>query len=100
MSVHVEPIRTYLLVFAALMGLTVVTVAVAYFDFGAFNDVIAMTIAIVKATLVVLIFMHVRHSSRLTKMTVVAGIIWLLIMFLLTMGDFLSRELLLPFAGG
>lgn len=100
MSVHVEPIKTYLMVFAALMVLTVATVGVAYFDFGALNDVIAMAIACLKATLVVLIFMHVRHSTRLTKMTVVAGFLWLVIMFALTMGDFLSRDLLLPFAGG
>ena len=88
---HIEKTRTYVGVFAALMVLTAITVWVAYFDFKAFNDVVAMSIALVKATLVVMIFMHVRHSSRLTKMMVVAALFWLVLLFAFPVADELTR---------
>jgi cytochrome c oxidase subunit 4 len=91
MSEHIVSRKLYLLIFAALMVLTVVTVLAAQRDFGRLNDIIAMAIAVTKATLVVLFFMHVRYSSRLTKVVVVSGFFWLAIFVVLTMSDYLSR---------
>lgn len=81
----------YLAIFAALIVGTVLTVVVAFFDFGFMNNVIMLAIAITKALLVVLFFMHVRWSSRLTWVVAGAGFFWLLIMFSLTMADYVSR---------
>ena len=94
MSLHVESKRNYFLVFAALRVLTVVTVWVAYFDFGVFNNLVAMAIAVAKACLVVLIFMHVRHSTPLTKLTVVGGLLWLVFMVALTLADYWTRGMM------
>ena len=92
MADHVTPIRDYLLVFLALMVLTAITVAVAFVDLGgAWNDVVALSIAVLKATLVVLIFMNVRYSARLSKITVFSGIVWLIILFGLTLSDYMTR---------
>jgi cytochrome c oxidase subunit 4 len=74
---HVVPVGVYLLVFGALLLLTFVTVIVAEHDFGRLNTPIALTIAIVKATLVILFFMHVKYSSRLTWLVAGASFIWL-----------------------
>ena len=93
MAEHITSIRTYLLVFVALLVLTAVTVAVAFQDFGAWNDVVALGIAVLKATLVVLFFMHVYHSSRVTKIVVVSGLLWLALLIGLTLSDYLSRGL-------
>jgi len=93
MSIHISSIGTYVAIFLALMVLTAATVWVAYYDFGAWNDVVAMGIAVVKATLVVLFFMHVRYSTKLTKLTVVAGFAWLFVFFLLTFSDYLTRTI-------
>ena len=65
MSNHVVPLRVYFSVFGALMVLTAITVAVAFFDLGVLNNVVALGIAGLKATLVILYFMHVRYSGRL-----------------------------------
>ncbi len=73
------------------MALTVLTVVVANFDLGPFNAIVALTIAVCKATLVVLYFMHVRYSSRLTWVFVSAGLFWLIIMVALTLSDYLTR---------
>jgi cytochrome c oxidase subunit 4 len=94
MSEYITPIRTYLLIFLALMVLTAITVAVAFLDLGPFNDIAAMGIAITKACLVILYFMHVRHSSRLTKVVVVAGFLWLLFLIGFTMSDYLTRGMI------
>lgn len=96
MSVHVEPVRTYVLVFAALMVLTVATVGVAYFDFGLMNNVIAMGIAVAKAVLVVTIFMHVRHATPLTRLVVVGTLLWMVFLVAFTMADYDTRGLLGP----
>lgn len=88
---HVAPIKLYLAIFAALMVGTVVTVVVAFFDFGFMNNVVMLGIACTKALLVVLFFMHVRWSSRLTWVVAAAGFFWLLILFSLTMTDYMSR---------
>jgi cytochrome c oxidase subunit 4 len=85
-------LATYLIVFAALMILLVITVAVAFFvHAGDLNLIIALVIATVKAALVVLFFMHVKYASRLTKIFVVAALLWLAILFTLTFADYVSR---------
>lgn len=88
---HVTPLPIYLAVFATLMVLTALTVIVAYFNFGAWNKVIALGIASFKATIVVLYFMHVKYASRLTQLFAVTGIFFLFILFGLTMVDYGSR---------
>lgn len=96
MSVHVEPVKTYVMVFSALMVLTVATVFVAYFDLGLLNNFVAMGIALTKASLVVLIFMHVRHGSKLTKMIALGGFLWLIFLFLFPLADYDTRGLFGP----
>ena len=91
MSGHISPKSTYYAIFGALMVLTGVTVAVAFVNLGVFNFPVALAIAITKATLVILFFMHVKYSSRLTKMIVAMSFFFLFIMFGLTMTDYLSR---------
>jgi cytochrome c oxidase subunit 4 len=97
MSEHIVQKKIYFVIFGALMVGTLLTVWVAQHDLGSqWNTVLALTIAVTKATLVVLYFMHVRYSSRLTWVIVAAGFFWLGIMFLLTMSDYLSRGWLSP----
>ncbi len=92
---HIVPIKYYIGVFLLLMVLTVVTVAVAKIDlekiWGPLNIIVAMTIATIKATAVVLIFMHVRWSSRLTQVVVVSALFWLVILLVFTISDYLTR---------
>jgi cytochrome c oxidase subunit 4 len=89
---HSSPsLRTYYVVYGALMVLLLLTVAVAQLELGAFGIVLALAIAISKAILVVLYFMHLRDSSRLTWIFAGAGFVWLLIMFVFIMSDYLSR---------
>jgi len=88
---HVPSLKLYFTVFAILMVGTAVTVLVAFYDLGPLNNVMMLTIACVKAMFVVLYFMHVRWSSRLTWVVVASGFLWLLIMFTFTMTDYLSR---------
>ena len=90
---HQAPLLTYFLVFAALMILTVVTVAVSRVDLGALNTTVAMIIAVAKATVVILWFMHVIHSPRLTWIVVIASFLWLGVLFVLTFSDYLTRGL-------
>jgi cytochrome c oxidase subunit IV len=79
------------------MVLLAITVAVAYVDLGSpWNIIIAMTIAVVKATLVILYFMHVRYSSKLTWVFVGAGFVWFLILIILTFADYGSRSWIGP----
>jgi cytochrome c oxidase subunit IV len=92
MSEHIVPRTTYFGVFGALLVLTAVTVIAANFNFGRMNDVVAMTIAVTKMTLVLLFFMHVRYSSRLIWVIVAAMFFWLLILLLLTLTDYTSRD--------
>jgi cytochrome c oxidase subunit 4 len=97
---HAPSRKPYFLTWAFLMIMTGLTVLVAEFNLGALNDVVALTIAVLKGTAVVLFFMHVRHSSRLTKLTVVSGFLWLGIMILITMSDYWTRGWLHTFAYG
>ena len=91
MSGHVAPKSMYYFVFLALLVGTGLTVAVAFVDLGALNNVIMLGIAITKALLVVLFFMHVRWSTRLTWVVAASGFVWLIILFGLTMMDYLTR---------
>src|SRR3954463_8748027 len=91
MSGHVAPKSMYYAVFAALIVGTAATVGIAFIDLGAMNNVAMLGIAMVKALLVILFFMHVRWSTRLTWVVVAAGFFWLLILFTLTMTDYFSR---------
>ena len=83
--------RTYYLVFFALLLCTYLTWQVAYFDLGPLNTVAALGIAIFKATLVVLFFMHARTSSKLTWLVVASGLFWFGILMVLTFSDYLTR---------
>jgi cytochrome c oxidase subunit 4 len=91
MSGHVAPKSMYYSVFAALMVGTALTVLVAFYDLGALNNVLMLGIAMTKATLVILYFMHVRWSTRLTWVIAASGFVWLLILFGITMTDYLTR---------
>ncbi len=86
------PITLYYKIFGALMILTLITVAVAFQDFGIFNNIIALTIAGIKTTLVVLFFMHVKYESKLTKLFTAAGFIWLAILIAFTLQDTETRR--------
>jgi cytochrome c oxidase subunit 4 len=91
MSEHVDSIKTYAAVWIVLLILTGVTTAVAFVDLGPFSVVVALTIAVVKMLLVALFFMHIRHSTNLTRLVVAGGLIWLMILLLLTLSDFMTR---------
>lgn len=94
MSGHVSPLSTYITIFVALMVLTAVTVFAAFVNLGQFNAPVALAIAIFKATLVILYFMHVKYSSKLTKLTVATGLFFLFILLTETMMDYASRGFL------
>jgi len=90
---HVAPKSLYYSIFGALMVFTIITVEVATHNFGFLNFPVAIGIAITKATLVVLFFMHAKYSSRLTKMFVGTALFFLSILLGLTMTDYMSRGL-------
>jgi cytochrome c oxidase subunit 4 len=91
-SGHVLSVKLYAAIFGLLLALTLATAGAAFIDLGgSFNAVVALLIAGGKALLVILFFMHVRYSSRLTWVFVGAGFFWLLIMLVLTLADVLSR---------
>ena len=88
---HIIPAKIYVVIWAALMVLTATTVYAATLELHVFNIVLALLIATVKGTLVVLFFMHLRYTTKLTMVTVVASIFWLFILFSLTMTDYITR---------
>jgi cytochrome c oxidase subunit 4 len=88
---HVAPIGLYLTIFVALLVGTAATTLIAFVDLGPFNNVVAIGIAAVKATLVILFFMHMRWSARMVPITFACGIFWLLILLGITLADYLSR---------
>jgi cytochrome c oxidase subunit 4 len=90
-AVHV-PVRVYYWNFAALMVLLVITLVAAHLKLGEFNLFIAVTIAVVKALLIVLFFMHLAYSTRLVRVFAGAALFWLLILFTLTLGDYFARQ--------
>ena len=92
MSAHiVTPVRTYVFIFVSLLILTGLTYLAAINDFGALNTPIALAIALLKASLVVIYFMGVRYNTPLTKVVAIAGFFWLFILFGLTLNDYLTR---------
>src|ERR1035437_8895095 len=91
---HIDSVGTYVKILVALLVATGVTTAVSRVDLGAFSSVVALGIASVKMLLVALFFMHIRHSSKLTRLVVVGGLLWLAILLLLTMTDFATRGLI------
>ena len=89
---HRAPLTAYFAVFFALMVLTILTVWVSRIDLGTMNTAVAMAIAVVKALVVILWFMHVIHSPRLTWIVVIASFLWLGVLFVLTFSDYLTRH--------
>jgi cytochrome c oxidase subunit 4 len=85
------PVRIYGVIFATLLLLTLVTVDVATYNFGAMNVTVALAIATTKATLVILYFMHVRYQPALVAVFAAAGFAWLLLLLSFTLSDFLTR---------
>ena len=91
MASHILPKRVYYTIFAILLFCTYLTVQIAFFDLGAMNTVAALAIATFKAVLVILFFMHVKYSSRLTWAVVIGSVFWLGILLVMTLGDYLTR---------
>ena len=94
MSAHVDSVKTYAVIWLILLALTGVTTAVAFVDLGAFSVVVALAIAVVKMLLVALFFMHVRHSTQLTKLVLIGGLLWLAILLTFTLADIWTRGLI------
>lgn len=92
MSEHIVSVRVYIAIFLVLVVGTALTVIAAFFDFPwRLNTIVALTIATLKATFVVLYFMHVRYSTRLVWVIVAAAFFWMAILFAFTFGDYLTR---------
>jgi cytochrome c oxidase subunit 4 len=92
LSDHLVSPKLYFAVFGALLVLTGVTVWASGQDFGAYNTAVALGIAVTKATLVVLFFMHVRWAGKLVQLFVASGFIWLGILLAITLADYVSRS--------
>ena len=95
MSEHVISVKVYVAVFVTLLVMTAATTTISGIDLGPWNTVVALGIAVFKASLVVLFFMHARYSPRLTHMVILAGLFWLALLLLITFSDFASRGWLL-----
>ena len=91
MPAHVQPVRVYFSVFAALMGLTLLTVGAAFLDLGPANTFVALAIAVVKSTLVILYFMHVKGNTKLVPVVILSSVFFLLLLFLLLAADYGTR---------
>jgi len=89
---HVSSKGLYWTIFLTLIVLTGVTVGIARMDLGALNTPVALAIAGFKATLVILFFMGVKYNTPLTKVVAASGFLWLIILFGITMGDYLTRS--------
>ncbi len=94
MAGHIESVRNYVLVLIALLILTVLTVYAAFIDMGVMNEVVGLGIATTKAILVMMFFMHLRHSVRLVKIVAASGVFWLAVLILLAMSDYATRGFL------
>src|SRR5665213_4226293 len=88
---HIVPPSTYIIILVTLLFFTGLTEGASYLEMGVFNAVAALAIAVVKATLVVLFIMHVKYSSRLTMLTVGAGLFTFLALVGMTLSDYISR---------
>src|SRR5512140_1536716 len=93
---HVTPVRTYVLVAAALLLLTGATIGVSFIPLGPFHLVAALVFAVAKALLVAMFFMHARYSGPLTKLVIVVALVWLAILMAGTLDDYLTRAWLAP----
>jgi cytochrome c oxidase subunit IV len=91
MSHQIVPQKTYIMVFLSLIGLTILTTGVAFIDLGPFNTVVALAIAFCKMMLVIMFFMHLRQSSGLVRIVVLAGFFWLALLMALTTADYRTR---------
>ncbi len=91
MSEHVVSPKIYVLVFLTLLVFTGLTAGIAFVDLGAFNALVAIIIAMIKSMLVILFFMHVKYSPKMTKVAIVSGFFFLLILLALSMTDYISR---------
>jgi cytochrome c oxidase subunit 4 len=91
---HIDSTKTYVFVLLALLAATILTTLVAYVDLGPFSVVVALAIACCKMLLVALFFMHIRYSTKLTRLVVLGGMLWLFILLLLTLTDFATRGIL------
>jgi cytochrome c oxidase subunit 4 len=91
MTHYVVPVKVYLAVFIALMVLMAATVGAAFLDLGILNNVIALVIAMAKTSLIMLYFMHLRYSSRLTQVFALVGFLFLVILVAGTLNDYLTR---------
>jgi cytochrome c oxidase subunit 4 len=89
---HVVPKKLYVLVFAALIVFTGLTTSVAFINLGQWNTVVALAIAVSKASLVVLFFMHLRWSSGLMRMVLLSAFVWFAILVALTLSDEFTRQ--------
>ena len=95
MSEHIVEWKTYLKVWIALMGLMVLTAALSFIDLGDLSTIVALTIAVIKTVLIVLVFMHVKYESQaMTLVVIVGGFFWLGILLVLSLTDYLTRGLL------
>jgi cytochrome c oxidase subunit IV len=92
MASHIVAKKLYFVIFSALIGLTALTTGVAYIDLGKWNTVAALAIACCKAILVALFFMHLRWSSGLLRLVLVASLAWFIILVGLTLNDTLTRN--------
>jgi len=99
MAEHIAPKKLYFFVFGSLLVLTLLTWRIAYVDLGQWNTVVALAIAVGKASLVAIFFMHLRWSGSMMRIVVCAAIFWLAIMMTLTLGDVLSRNRVVPSQG-
>jgi cytochrome c oxidase subunit IV len=88
---HIVPVKTYVFVFLTLIVMTWVTAYVSTVDLGRLNVFVALSIAIFKASLVILFFMHVKYGSRLTKFIILAGLYWLILLLFIAMVDLWTR---------
>jgi cytochrome c oxidase subunit 4 len=91
MKYHVLSLPANLTVFAALLALLLLTIGAAYLDMGSVNTVVALAIAVCKAVLIMLYFMHLRFANRLTWVFAGAAFLWLAILIALSMSDYLTR---------
>ena len=93
MSEHIVPVRVYATIFGILLIGTALTVWAAFLDFPwRLNTIVALTIATVKATFVVLYFMHVRYSARLVWVIIISALFWMAILFAFTFADYVTRD--------
>ncbi|MBA3531030.1 MAG: cytochrome C oxidase subunit IV family protein [Ardenticatenales bacterium] len=92
---HVTSPTTYLIAAGALFVLTALTVGAAFVDLGPLNDLVALLIAGTKAAIIIVVFMHGRYTSGITRLAMVAGLIWLALLILGVMDDYLTRDWLM-----